>query len=572
MGKMMGKWLLAVSILAMGCIATASCFGDSEDFGPCLPLDIYEDSLRETILAEAELPFSTVESVLAAQRLPTGVRSVELIAATGTILDIITQIGSIEQIRFRSSPGVFSGDMLDLAAMPNLRVLDLSGCEVTDTFLTNLGGAANLRDLRLQGEQGLTAAGVQAVGSLTGLARLALESCEIEDTWLQHLAGLDALTFLDLSGNGPFTATGLAELQAMIQLAELDVSSCGIANAALGELALLPSLAWLNLNSNTTLTQQGIDLLRSSASLRTLHVRGCGANGAWLATMGLFTALEELSIDGSFADTFLGDMTGMTGLRRLAISSGQIGNPGMLHLRSMTWIESLDLTGTAVGDGGLGHLKDMPALKRLVMNPAGAVSPVGAARIAEMPALESLALGGASAGIGFTGLSSITLAGNLRSLKLNSSGHTDEDLRLLRRMRDLRVLELQDAPVNGGFVSTLVSSGVCIERLTMANCAPTAAGLRFLPQLRHLKRLNILGAGVADRTSLDRFATCAHLERLSLVGLTTDSSLATEQGLRNLNRLARLERLDLSGTFAGRNNAIDFLRLERAGFPVRYGP
>lgn len=571
MGIHMRRGLMVVSIVALACLSFASCFGDSEDSGPCLPLDIYEDGLRATLLDEAELPFSTVESVLAAQRLPAGAKSVELVGATSAILDIITGIDSIEQIRFVSSPGIFSGDMTDIAAMPNLRVLDLTGCEVTDTFLSNLGGAASLRDLRMRGESGLTASGVQAVGSLSGLSRLTLESCGIEDTWLQHLSGLDSLVFLDLSGNGPFTAAGLSELQTMLQLAELDLSSCGLANGALGELALLPSLAWLNLSSNTTLTQQGIDQLRASSSLRTLHVRGCGANGAWLATLGQFPSLEELSIDGSFADTFLGDMTGMTGLRRLAFSSSQTGNAGMLHLRTMTWLVDIDLSGTVVGDGGLGHLKDMPNLRRLVMDAAGSVSSVGAARIAEMPALESLTLGGASAAIGYTGLSSISLAGRLRSLTLRDSGHNDEDLRLLRRMRDLRVLVLSGAPVNGEFTSSLVSSGICLERLSLKNCSPSATGLRFLPQLKNLKRLEISGTGTADRTSLDRFATCPHLERLALVGLTTDGSLPTEQGLRNLDRIPGLNRLDLRGTYTTRTSAIDFLRQQRAAFPLRYG-
>jgi len=563
---------LAVSVLVMLTLGLSACFQDATDHPPCLPLAIYEDSLRQTTLEEAELPFATVDSIQAAQLLPTITKSVDLRGINGTVIDAIAAISSIEQIRFVACPGIFSGDMLKLAAMPNLRVLDLAGCEVTDTFLANLTGASALRDLRLASEPGLTTTGMTSLGTMVNLRRLKLADCDVVDAWLQQIANITALEYLDLSSNPALTQTGVSHLRQLPNLRELSLANCGLNNAALGEVALCPALVWLDLSGNAGLTQQGIDGLRVSTTLRTLIVRGCDANSAWLGTLGLFTSLEELSLDGSFADTFFSGLAGMTALRRLSLSGTSITSPAMLHVAALTGLEQLDLTGTSVSDAGFGHLQNMPALKRLIADSAGPVGSVGAANISRMPVLESLVLGGASAGIGSSGIASLSLAPSIRSLSLRASGLDDDNLRLLRRLTNLRVLELRnEGGLNGSFISSLVTSGTCLERLTLNGTAIADANYRYVAQLRNLRRLELVNAGSLSKLTFDRIATCGLLERLTIFGATAGSTADLDQGVRNLKLITTLNRLNLRGTVTTRTAAIDHLRVQVPALPIQYG-
>jgi len=161
-------------------------------------------------------------------------------------------------------PGVTDRGLSRLAALTELRTLNLAGATVTDAGLVHLSSLTGLRELYLLGG-GVGDAGLAFLAPLTRLRTLYLNCPGISDAALADLA--------------PFT-----RLQAL-QLAETSVTDRGLVH-----LAALTELRWLDL-SFTRVTDRGLQQLAPLPSLRGLMVAGTRATGG-----ALKRALPQLEI------------------------------------------------------------------------------------------------------------------------------------------------------------------------------------------------------------------------------------------------------------------------------------
>lgn len=561
--------LLSVLLSASGCVS------ESEPLPPCDPVVLWEDGLREAQLDESILPAATVDGLTAAQLLPPNTQAITLSNANSAVLAALASQTALKQLTFGANPQLVAGDLQRLTAFTALERLNLSGLTLTDAHIGELPQLSSVKELSILAASGIGINSAVSLSSCPALEKLHLTSSAVNDQWLPHLATISTLTQLTLSGITGLSQTGLSSLATMTSLEELALSGCGLLNAAIAPLASSPNLRWLQLDDNASLTQQGIEVLQSIATLRTLWVRQCGANDAWLTTLGSFTQLQELRIDGTFQSTFFGSLTNLTDLRRLSLSGASIVDAAMLHVSGILSLELLDLSRTSVTGVGLGQLQSMPNLRRFIMIDGGLLDSQGANFLSQVQTLESLTLGGVSASMGATGWQSLTIAGRLRVLELYNTSINEDDLRLLRRLNHLRRLKLVGVSgVDGGFVSTLVSDGSCLERLSLEFCSGlTESALRFTPRLRNLRRLSLRSSSGRTTATVNRIAECALLERLDLSQSSSTTSPATfsDSSLRRLVRPESLASLNVRQTVPTRSGAVDHLRANAPHVSIAYG-
>ena len=101
-----------------------------------------------------------------------------------------------------------------LAALPRLANLDLSKTAIADQALAHLRGLQTLQTLSLN-DVPITDEGVRHLASLSRLRRLDLAGTQVTDDGLVHLQGLAELRFLSLN-YAPVTAAGRMALQKKI--------------------------------------------------------------------------------------------------------------------------------------------------------------------------------------------------------------------------------------------------------------------------------------------------------------------------------------------------------------------
>lgn len=100
--------------------------------------------------------------------------------------------------------------LLHLAEMESLAVLDLSNTRITDRGLVYLQNLPALEELRLW-ETAITDAGLAVLGRIRSLRILGLGGTQVTDTGLAHLQGLEHLRILQLWGTA-VEGHGLAAL------------------------------------------------------------------------------------------------------------------------------------------------------------------------------------------------------------------------------------------------------------------------------------------------------------------------------------------------------------------------
>lgn len=93
--------------------------------------------------------------------------------------------------------GPTDADLVHLAGLTNLTILDLNDTQVTDAGLVHLGRLANLFELHLDGTH-VTDAGLVDLKGLINLSKLNLNRTEVTDAGLVHLAELTNLRCLYL--------------------------------------------------------------------------------------------------------------------------------------------------------------------------------------------------------------------------------------------------------------------------------------------------------------------------------------------------------------------------------------
>src|SRR5580700_5723838 len=148
-----------------------------------------------------------------------------------------------------------------LAALTELRFLDLTHTRFTDAGMRSLAGMSHLSKLYLR-DTLITDEGLKFIQDLRELTELDLYGTRITDAGLVYLKNLTALTKLNLLG-APLTDAGLDQLSGLTKLEELNLYRSKITNAGVEKLKALKQLRSLDLRY-TRATGAGVNALKAA--------------------------------------------------------------------------------------------------------------------------------------------------------------------------------------------------------------------------------------------------------------------------------------------------------------------
>jgi len=246
-------------------------------------------------------------------------------------------------------------------------------------------------------------------------------------------------------------------------------------------------------------------------------------------------------------DVVLESLMGLSRLPTLSISGAHVTDRGLEHLREMTQLEILDISNTHITGRGLGHLKGMTKLATL--------------DVSDTQIMDE----------GIEHLGGIT---QLETLDLSNTQITDEGLEHLGRMAKLESLDLSNTQITDRGLQHLRGL-MTLRSLALSNTQIANAGLTDLQELRTLRYLELSGTQVTgDRISLfersmrhcrvsymeveppwlTTLGDCVSsygpfsMEPSGLKSLTLRGPNVTDDTLKYLHQMTRLEYLDLLGT------------------------
>ena len=494
--------------------------------------------------------------------------------------DRILAAKSIERLRF----GVGFGDaafLQALAAMPNLRELDLGVQNDEDELMAALENLTGLRVLRLYAP-GVSDAGLAHLKGLRNLDELDFPGHPIPKLTgpgLQYLAGLPKLRRLSAGFSG-ITDDGLAHVAGLRQLESLDLGFCRIGDAGLEHLQGLTNLRELNLQA-TQVGDAGLAVLKGMHHLRKLNLGRTKITSDGMETIGQLASLEELDLGRT-------KITEATRERKASPPSDspfdspappgpatvQLGSrPALEHLKNLVRLRKLGLAG--IGGDGLDQLVGLPSLSELDMSEGLGVA--GKKQLEALPHLEILKLCGCRLGL-TTELDDLRNLGKLRELDMSMVWYSTASFRpgaqftRLRKLQltagaftyavalgslaqvpELRELELASPLLDDAGILQQTGLGQ-VESLILDAPRVTDDGLKFLDGWKNLKELT-LRCELTD-------AGLPHVAQLGgLRKLTISNTWITDAGLNRLAALTNLRRLDITYT-ACTTEGVD--RLQRA--------
>jgi Leucine-rich repeat (LRR) protein len=127
---------------------------------------------------------------------------------------------------------------------------------------------------------------------------------------------------------------------------------------------------------------------------------------------------------------------------------------------------------------------------------------------------------------------------HLRAVDLSDSTFSDEGMKVLENLKELRRLYLRNTPVTDDGLQRL-SGLTSLEELDLYGVRVTDRGIESLRTLTSMRKLNLLGAELSD-ASMDVVSGMTHLRELNLY-----RSHITNAGLAKLGALKELAALDV---------------------------
>lgn len=151
----------------------------------------------------------------------------------------------------------------------DLRHLDLSNSQVTDTGLKLLGPLPALQTLSLESTN-TTGHGLRHLGELNQLFQLKLSNSQVTDAGLETLSHLPALQILALDGT-KVSGEGLQHLQGLRHINHINLNNTSLMDAGLLHLGKVDNLEMLWIN-RTNVTDAGLQHLYGLKKLRIVLV------------------------------------------------------------------------------------------------------------------------------------------------------------------------------------------------------------------------------------------------------------------------------------------------------------
>jgi internalin A len=269
--------------------------------------------------------------------------------------------------------------------------------------------------------------------------------------------------------------------------------------------------------------------------------------------------IPGLKIAGA-TDADFEHLQGLTTLRYLELSGGELTDAGAAYLGNLTGLRGLSLPSTQITDAGLVHLRDLAALRELNLAHTRCTD-AGLAQLTHLGILQSLDL--QASPVGDAGLIHLAGLAELTVLKLSYTQVTDAGLVHLAGLTGLRELRVRDTDVGDAGLAHLKAL-TALKRLDLYGTRVGDAGLEYLQHMTALDELDLSRTASVSDAGLPFLAGLTALRKLGLdYTQVTDAGLAelgklktlrilqightkvTDAGLVNLKGLTALERLDL---------------------------
>lgn len=261
--------------------------------------------------------------------------------------------------------------MVEIARMPTLRRLELSGKLLTDKRLQTLLKLQNLTSLKLE-ENSVTRKGLGAVVAFKKLRTLHLSpwsrqhrvgSPELK--FLAKLKHLRRLTLPPLTDADLSAIAGLKNLQALYIERFINVSGIndksgppGITDDGLKLIAQMTTLRVLSLGGN--LTWRGLRRLKALKQLRSFDVAGSSVSDrgvAVLATLPAARNLESLNLDETrISNAAIREIVKLKSLEKLSLVSNQITDDAITDLLKLKGLRRLDISENRLSANGVRRL------------------------------------------------------------------------------------------------------------------------------------------------------------------------------------------------------------------------
>ena len=156
----------------------------------------------------------------------------------------------------RGGPHITDAGLGALSGWVSLKVLELSGLDLSDAGLAHLRGLTGLHELWLDFSSRITDAGLVHLGRLIHLRVLRFHGAPLTDAGLAHLKGLRKLENLQL-GKARISDAGLPIIGAMKRMKTLDLQGTLITDAGLAQLRGLVAMRW-RASPNTKIGDAGL--------------------------------------------------------------------------------------------------------------------------------------------------------------------------------------------------------------------------------------------------------------------------------------------------------------------------
>ena len=253
--------------------------------------------------------------------------------------------GDVAALHLRGT-WVTDAELLEVARLPKLELLDLSHTRITDEGMLFLRPATGIRDLSLFYTEQVTDQGMAAIKDWKNLRRLNVRGTRVFDGTLAIAGGLPRLEALDVA-NTQVTENGLSALVTLTRLKELSIGRSRLGSRALDTLRLLPTLEYLDLGGPRPgaggRMEKGSGALpeevpRAIATLRELRVLKLGYSRIGVEGLRILeplTKLEKLSLEccPRVGDESLAELSKWKSLRYLDVQETAVTASAVAALR-----------------------------------------------------------------------------------------------------------------------------------------------------------------------------------------------------------------------------------------------
>jgi Leucine-rich repeat (LRR) protein len=451
-----------------------------------------------------------------------------------------------------------AADWSAIKDLGDLKLLNLTGANVSESILDGMTGCKNVQTLALKGSQVTSAAVALLPERFPALENLYLADSAIDGASLHLLKKLQSLRQLSLAGTKLMDAD-LAALAALPTLQWLSLDGVPLQDGAVEHLKALKQLKTLSLDdeqiasgeqmmpdealpepgqrSTLRITDAGLEELKSSLKgvqiySRTLDPERLAAR--WILEQGgtlvAGTPSGEEKIDKAGALPRQACKILEVSLKNARATPDLI----LAKLRECQNLRSLDLSGnTGLTDKHLAQISGFSSLESLNLAKTG-VTDAAFEKLGSLPNLKTLGLQGTL--VSGAGLEKHPLP-KLTRLYAGTTDFNDRTLAALKDCPDLQVLDLNNCKgvtdrglAELGGLTNLQRLDLSLTRIGDSSTA--------LGKLLALKQINLYGTNVGDAT-VQQLKGMDQLEEANLAKTkVTDSAMASLGAIKSLRRLS----------------------------------